>query len=113
MQIPILSMPRIRQLVEQGKLYGFGVDTDAIPTEDIFGRICRNNDVELNPPGDWQPEYITFSHCSLDPVLEEDEIEAIDTTRRWFDSFLDEQMGKDGDLYDPTDYPNKIRIIKR
>lgn len=113
MQLPILTMPEIRELHQQGKLYGFGVPADAVPDEDVYGRMINSGRVSIVGYDDNPEEiYRTFEWNSSDPELSLAELENIRATREFISEMLQTQREAGGDQLDPTDYPNKFIEVK-
>jgi len=109
MQLPILTMPEIRELHQQGKLYGFGIPADAVPDEDIYGRMINNGSANIVGYDDNPDEiYRVWEWNSEDPDLSFAELENIRTTREFVTEMLSAQRKAGGDQLDPTDYPNKF-----
>ena len=108
MQLPLLMSPPVRELFEAGRIDGWGIDPVILPSEDFIGRLIKNGTAEstLNPEtGKLEmPEYLYWEWCSTDPFLEIEEIEAIEESRCFVDSFIREQLGPEGEMKDPTDY---------
>lgn len=111
MQIPILCMPEIRELHKAGKIFGFGIPVNAVPEEDIYGRLINNGKVEVTSLKD-NPEdvYQTWEWRTDDPELSFSDLDNIESTRIFLREFLAEQMKAGGDQLDPTDYPNQMNV---
>ena len=100
MHEPILAYAPIKELFNEGRIYGFGFEE--APEEDMYGRLINNGRIEdvgaaMNKKGE-----VTFKYewTSLDPDLDIDELDCIEETRNWLDKFLSSSQ------IDPTDYPN-------
>lgn len=112
MWLPILTMPEIRELHQAGKIYGFGVPVDAVPQEDVYGRMINNGRVEIVGYKDNPDEiYQEWSMCTDDPELSWSDLDNIEATRNFIRDMLNRQSGS-GDQLDPTDYPNKFIDVK-
>lgn len=111
MQIPILTMPEIRQLHQSGQIFGFGIPVDAVPEEDVYGRLINNGKVEVTSTKD-HPEdvYQTWEWRTDDPELSFSDLDNIESTRRFLREFLEAQSRAGGDQLDPTDYPNQMNV---
>lgn len=107
MYIPILTMPEIRPLFEQGKIYGFGVSPVTLPEEDVCGRLINNGTVEF-VPGEQPPEEIIWEWADNDPDLTVDEIDAIDATRGFICEWLKKELGEEA----PRDFTNDMALMK-
>lgn len=107
MRMAILTHQPIRDLHQQGRIYGYDIDPAWVPKEDVYGRLINNGTVEqfVNDKGKLEtPEYMEWTWDSSDPHLSIEELEHIEETRGFIDKFLDQQLGIDGDRIDPTDY---------
>ncbi len=100
MHMPILQYQPVRQLFDQGRVFGFGYDE--IPPDDPYGRVISNgciSDIQDNMDKDGY-NTTAWVYEQGDPVLSIDEIDALRDTREYIDYILEH---KD---WDPTDYPN-------
>ena len=106
MKLPIVTYEPIRQLLEAGRISGFGIDPRFLPEEDVYGRLIDNGKVKI----DKNTKEVEFSwHWkSDDPKLTENDLEAIDQTREWIDNWLYNEMKPGGSYTDPTDPSNLI-----
>lgn len=107
MQMPILMYKPIRDMFEQGRLDGWGIDPVILPSEDFIGRLIKNGTAEetLNEEGELEmPEYLEWEWVSTDPYLDIEEIEFLEESRIFVDNFIQEQLGPEGEMKDPTDY---------
>lgn len=112
MWLPILTMPEIRELHQAGKIYGFGVPVDAVPQEDVYGRLINNGRVEIVGYKDNPDEiYQEWTMYTDDPELSWSDLDNIEASRNFIRGMLAEQ-GRSGDQLDPTDYPNKFIDVK-
>lgn len=114
MQLPILMYQPVRTLFEDERIQGYGFEKENLPAEDFYGRLIHNGEAKMLPsyPGEELPEDITWAFDGMDPDLDWDDLDAIETTRNYIDSWLQEQMGPGGDRLDPTDISNKISKAK-
>lgn len=110
MQLPILMYEPVRQLLEEGRISGYDIDPANLPDEDVYGRLVNNGKVELTQ--DEINEFI-WEWRTDDPELTEEDLEAIEQTRGWIDSWLLNEMQPGGEYRDPTDPSNKISKKKR
>ena len=84
MWLPILTMPEIRELHQAGKIYGFGVPADAVPQEDIYGRLINNGRVEIVGYKDNPDEiYQEWTMYTDDPELSWSDLDNIEATRNF------------------------------
>lgn len=112
MWLPILTMPEIRELHQAGKIYGFGVPVDAVPQEDVYGRLINNGRVEIVGYKDNPDEiYQEWTMYTDDPELSWSDLDNIEASRNFIRGMLAEQS-RSGDQLDPTDYPNKFIDVK-
>lgn len=100
MHDPIMRYAPVRNLFEEGRIFGFG--WDYVPEDDIYKRLIDNGGCEdvlrsMNDEGEFT---IKYEFVSTDPDLSFDQLEAIRETREYIDRVLSETN------LDPTDYPN-------
>jgi len=93
-------------MVEDGQIFGFGVDPELIPKEDAYGRLIHNGEANYNV--DRPTKEFVWEWQSSDPKLSIDDLDNIETTRKFIDRWLDQQLGPKGDRIDPTDITNRI-----
>lgn len=110
MQLPILMYEPVRTLLEEGRISGYDIDPKNLPDEDVYGRLINNGKVELGQDKDG--EFVWLWRTD-DPVLTDADLEAIEATRGWIDSWLLNEMKPGGDYRDPTDPSNKISKKKQ
>lgn len=114
MHIPILTSPRVRELFMNDQIYGFGLEKFQIPEEDQWGRLIANGSAELNPTFGEAPTELVWEWHQGDPDYTFETMDCIDTTRKFFDTFLAEQLGPGADRFDPTDYPSsRIKMLSK
>lgn len=100
----IALYPPVTALIRDGRISGFGYDGEALSqAEDVYGRLIQNGTIEdvqqaatenNDAPGWAAFEYDFWGH---DPDLSFDELEALESTRRFVDWILAETP------HDPTD----------
>lgn len=106
MELPIIMYEPIKNLLKEESIYGFGYEYENIKdTEDVYGRLISNGFVQLNGPD--ADEYIVSEWKSTDPVVTFEELDNIEETRMFIDTFLEEHEGVDF-----TSYPDRIGKIK-
>jgi len=110
MHIPILTMPKVRDLYDQGLIYGWGVDASKLPDEDVVGRLLDNGTSYFNHPDIPNDRPVGYTFRSDDPVYDFDELSKLRASREWVDNFLEDQLR--GDRMDITDIPNRIGKLK-
>lgn len=115
MQLPILMYAPVRELFEADRIDGYGFKKENLPEEDVFGRLINNGRIELTGQvkGEKKPEFYEWLWKSDDPDLTEKDLEYIEATRGWLDTWLLEQMAPGGTRKDPTDPAQKIRKKKK
>lgn len=99
MHLPILMYEPVRTLFDQGRVSGFGFDPEFLPEEDVFGRLIDNGtsyDV-LADLDDEGAVTLESTYWSDDPEMTDQELDAIEDTRRFIDKILADTN------YDPTD----------
>ena len=102
----ILTYAPVREFYEAGRIDGWGMEPHDISTEDVAGRLINNGFAEesFNDKGEFgmHQEYLEYSWKDTDPDFTPEELDMIDSSRKFFDSFIQEQLGEDGDRVDPT-----------
>jgi len=84
MQLPILYFEPVRELLESGRVHGYGYSPTDIVGEDKWGRLIANGTIDHTTKRDENGNHIiTEIYMSGDPVLSSDELDAIDDTRRF------------------------------
>lgn len=114
MHIPLLTMPRLRNLFEEGKIYGWGVDYFDLPEEDILGRLIKNGSFDTTDDA-WmanKEKGVEFETRTGDPDYTQQELDAIETSRKFIDTWLEEQLGPGGECIDPTDLEGRIGSLR-
>lgn len=109
MFVPILTAPDVRPLFEAGRLDGWGITSEQMPEEDVYGRLINNGRFESDDPRTKDPDFcVSWTYASDDPDLTREELDKIETSRAFISTFLEEQMGEGGDEMDITDMPNRM-----
>ena len=108
MQEAIVLYRPVRELLEDGRISGYGINPANLPEEDVYGRLINNGKTDTDSKKELEWYWRTD-----DPKLSEADLEAIEKTRGWIDRFLLEQMEVGGDWKDPTDPANTISKKKR
>jgi hypothetical protein len=109
MRLPILMFEPVRTLLQEGRINGYDIDPDNLPDEDVYGRLINNGKVDISSGA----TEMVWEWKSDDPALSEEDLEAIEKTRGWIDSWLMNEMRPGGEYRDPTDPSNKISKKKR
>lgn len=119
MHIPLLTSPKLRELYDSGQIYGWGVKYTELPQDDVVGRLIENGTIHLNAFDPTKkdgkaesPDCLTYQWQSFDPDYGVEELNDIQTSRGFIDSFLEEQLGKEGSRIDPTDLTGTIGSLK-
>lgn len=101
---PILYHQPIREMAEQERIYGFGINPNTLEEKDIYNNALTSGYVELIPENIDKDGYATttYSWSSDDPELTSEEIEAIRDTRAYIDEFYNSEETRHMDF---TDYP--------
>lgn len=105
MQMGIVYYEPVRQMLEEERIDGFGIDPKTLEDEDPYASLIASGKVEihsslLNDKGEFE---IQFTEKSTDPDLSFEEIRALDQTRQFIDQFLNDEITSSLDF---TDYPN-------
>jgi len=108
MQEAIVMYRPVRELLEDGRISGYGINPSNLPDEDVYDRLINNGKTDTTTKKELEWYWRTD-----DPKLTEADLEAIEQTRGWIDRFLLEQMEVGGDWKDPTDPANTISKKKR
>lgn len=109
MKLPFVMYEPVRTLLQAGRIDGFGIDPRFLPEEDVYGRLISNGKADISA-GD--KEFV-WEWKTDDPNLTEEDLEAIELTRGWIDSWLVKEMEPGGTYRDPTDPSNKISKKKK
>ena len=112
MYVPLLTDPRIRPYFEAGKLDGWGLTPQDLPTEDVAGRLIKNGSFDTSDPNYSREAPVEWTFQTGDPNYTLEELEAIETSRDFICSFLEEQLGDEGENIDFTNYPNRMGKLK-
>ena len=104
MVLPILYYPPIRHLLEEESIYGFGIDPKTLQENDPYEHLLTNGKREFTSADLDNKGCIEFTwrFTSVDPILSDKELQAIQDTRDYLGKFLTDPETKD---IDPTDYP--------
>ena len=103
MYIPILTMPEARSLFEAGQIRGWDVPASALPQEDVVGRLLKNGTYDTGDQDYDREAPVTYTVASGDPDFDQEELRKIRTTREFISSFIEEQLGDEGENIDFTD----------
>jgi len=90
MQLPILMYEPIRNLLVQGRISGWGYEADALPLEDVYGRLINNGYCQdvleaMDEDGVVTTESLIYGD---DPDLADEELDNIRVTREYLDRFM-------------------------
>lgn len=107
MQLPILLHKPVRELFEQDKIYGYDYDKKWLPDKDPYETLINNFAGEYSVED--VPAMVVGERSTIDPDITDDDVVAIDETRRFLDGWLEEQLKVGGNRTDPTDIDNKIK----
>lgn len=113
MFIPILTAPDVRQLFDKGVLDGWGITADQLPEEDIYGRLINNGRFDTGSENYDRNAPISWTYQTGDPLLDREQLDAIETSRAFISTFLEEQMGEGGDEMDITNMPNRMGKLRQ
>lgn len=114
MYMPLLTMPRLRSLYDDGKIFGWGVDYFSLPEEDVVGRLINNGSFDTTNT-EWMADKekgVEFETRTGDPDYTQQELDAIETSREFIDTWLEEQLGPGGEGIDPTDLEGRIGSLR-
>ena len=99
---PIVTFEPVKQLIKDEKIYGFGINYEDIPEEDVWGRLCSNGVVELDEDTDVSKVKLEWKWESTDPEYTFEDIEAISKTRDFISKFIEQEMQNEA----PRDFSN-------
>ncbi len=112
MWIPIITEPTLRAAFDSSKIYGFGLDSRELPSEDVVGRLINNGRLtseEINAIPAHETAWFTWNWKSQDPNYSFDELDVLDQSRNFVrDVYLASILKKNP--IDPTD-PRKYDTI--
>lgn len=112
MYIPILTMPEARALYEAGQINGWGIKPWDLPQEDVVGRLLNNGTFDTGSPDYDREAPVKWTFQTGDPSYDLEELSKIRTTRAFISTFIEEQLGDEGENFDFSDYPNRMGKIK-
>jgi hypothetical protein len=114
MYVPLLTFAPMRKLFEDGRIQGWGVKLEELPEEDVCGRMI-NDGRFVSTDEAWRndPEAgVKYVVKTGDPNYTREQLDMIETSRGWLDTWLEEQLGPGGDELDPTDLPNQMGKLR-
>ena len=111
MWMPILMYEPIRKLHQDGVIFGYGLDPNCVPEEDVYGRLIHNGESHYNATN--PSKFVSWEFSSNDPNISIADLECIETTRNFIDGFLYEQLSEDGKLLDPTNVDMEMAVERK
>lgn len=114
MYIPLLTFEPMRKLFEDGRIQGWGVKLDELPEEDVCGRMINDGRFD-SANEEWRKDPnsgVKYIVKTGDPDYTREQLDMIETSRGWLDTWLEEQLGPGGDELDPTDLPNQMGKLR-
>lgn len=104
MHLPIIYFKPIRQMLEEERIEGFGIDPTTLCDEDPYEDLCKSGVVNihstwLEKDGSYQ---LNFYESTVDPDLTPEQIAAIRSSREFLEEFINNSLTEH---YDPTNYP--------
>ena len=93
----------IRQLLNEDRIDGFGIDPKMLLPDDPYKSLCENGhatSMDMDKNFNYVHEY---NFTSADPDLTAEEIMDLDLTRQYIDQFFADEATE---YYDFTDYPS-------
>lgn len=115
MQLPIIMHEPVKKLFIEGRIQGYDFDKEYLPEEDVFGRLINNGSADLSKyafEAEKPVDEFSWEWKTSDPDLTYDELDDIEVTRAFITSWLEQEMGEDGSMRDPTDPSCKIGRAK-
>ena len=113
MFVPILTEPSIRKVFEEGKLDGWGVTSEQLPEEDVYGRLIKNGRFDTGADDYDREAPIQWIYANDDPDVTREHLDIIEDARGFCSTFLQEQLGEDGDMLDFTNLPNRMSKLMK
>lgn len=110
MYIPLLAYAPLRELHAAGRIDGWGVSPDVVPTRDAWKDVLECGYAETDPITGKFPEYVRWKVSTDDPILEDEEKEALRESRRYMEVFLAEELSEHGAMRDPTGWCDGMLI---
>ena len=108
MKIPLLTHAPIRELLSKSEISGFGIKEEWLPEEDVVGRLISNGYVEQSmnfKTSKYEfPEYAEEIYRSDDPDFDDDQLEIINSSRKYMEQYIERQLSDDGESLDPTNF---------
>lgn len=104
MHKPIVYFAPIRNLLNEDRIDGFGIDPKTLEVDDPYEDMCNSGKIEFNSKDLDADGCIVrkIIHNSDDPDLTPEEVLALSDTRDFLAEFLEDEKTKH---IDPTDYP--------
>lgn len=100
---PILTYQPVRDLFNDGRIFGFGLEPEQIRPDDPYDRMIHNGFTEnlLDENVDLKEVECVSVWYADDPDITTEEIDYIEMTRMFIDQILNDTP------YDPTDWKNR------
>lgn len=83
MHLPILTFVPVRELLEQGRITGYGYNAEFLPKEDVVGRLIDNgtvHDILTAVQADGTVQFVD-EWDSTDPLYSNEELDHLEVTR--------------------------------
>lgn len=105
MQLGIIYYPPIRQMLEEERIDGFGIDPKTLQEDDPFEPVLKSDKAIIHSStlGKDGSFTMTTYWASDAPELTQEQKWALEVTREFFGEFVTNDRTK---VYDPTDYPS-------
>jgi hypothetical protein len=108
MYIPLLTEPSIRKVFEEGRLDGWGITADQLPEEDVYGRLIKNGRFDTGAEDYQRDAPVQWIMANDDPEVTREQLDIIEDARGFCSTFLQEQLGDEGEMLDFTNLPNRM-----
>lgn len=108
MYVPILCHDPIRKMYKDESIYGWGVDEDLVPDNDIYKDTLNFGLIETDPVSNEWPSTYDWKWSSDDPIIADEDKDMIIDSRQYVTNFISEQL--QSDLQDPTGYIDGLLI---
>lgn len=93
MQLGVVYYAPIRQMLEEERIDGFGIDPKTLEDDDPFESVLSSGHVEIHSDflganGEYE---VHWQETTTDPSLSTDEIESLRATREYIDNYLNDE----------------------
>ena len=102
----ILTEPYIRTMLEDGNIAGWGIAPEALPEEDVVGRMINNCTIDSTDPDFMEDDYyLEYNYDSTDPLYTDEDLYNFEVSREFITDYIEDQIIA-GTNIDPTNLIN-------